>query len=242
MSIFCPQRSLTMEELNANGKDYGDYNWSASSSLFPPLSEAPKFVSDSRKEDSLAENTQAAEKGLPPQEPAPGSNDFQRLKGEQKLAYDIVRTHHRFSPRKADDSCRPLRMIVCGSAGTGKSFLIKCLCDLLGSQCLLSAPTGVAAFNIGGKRFTLFCDCHCKRATLPILADRLCSNCRKNSHHSSTKCQWLDGNNFHLFTDDYVRRFPPELTRRSVGLRNTIWGHGSITSDWRIASLQQHSL
>ena len=139
-----------MEKLNANGKDYAGYNWSASSSLFPPLSEAPKFVSDSRKEDSLAENTQAAEKGLPPQqEPAPGSDDFQRLKGEQKLAYDIVRTHHRFSPRKADDSCGPLRMIVCGSAGTGKSFLIKCLCDLLGSQCLLSAPTGVAAFNIG---------------------------------------------------------------------------------------------
>ena len=112
MKLLCPSSAinedLSMEDLNANGKDYGDYNWSASSSLFPPLSEAPKFVSDSRKEDSLAENTQAAEKDLPPQEPAPGSDDFQRLKGEQKLAYDIVRTHHRFSPRKADDSCRPL--------------------------------------------------------------------------------------------------------------------------------------
>ena len=146
IKLFSPSSAinedLSMEELklNANRKDYADYNWSASSSLFPPLSEAPKFVSDSRKEDSLAENTQASEKGLPPQEPAPGSEDFQRLKGEQKLAYDIVRTHHRFSPRKADDSCRPLRMIVCGSAGTGKSFLIKCLCDLLGSRCLLSAP------------------------------------------------------------------------------------------------------
>ena len=35
------------------------------------------FVSDSRREESLAENTPASEKGLPPQEPAPGSDDFQ---------------------------------------------------------------------------------------------------------------------------------------------------------------------
>ena len=39
-------------------------------------------------------------------------------------------------------------MTFCGTAGTRKSFLIKCF---IGSQCLLSAPTGVAAFNIWGQ-------------------------------------------------------------------------------------------
>ena len=42
-------------------------------------------------------------------------------------------------------------MIVCGSAGTGKSYLINCIKEMLGSECILAAPTGVAAFNIGGQ-------------------------------------------------------------------------------------------
>ena len=42
-------------------------------------------------------------------------------------------------------------MIVCGSAGTGKSYLINCIKEMLGSECILAAATGVAAFNIGGQ-------------------------------------------------------------------------------------------
>ena len=41
-------------------------------------------------------------------------------------------------------------MIICGTAGTGKSFVIKCLRGLLGSRLQVAAPTGVAAFNIQG--------------------------------------------------------------------------------------------
>ena len=44
----------------------------------------------------------------------------------------------------------PLRMIVSGTAGTGKSYLIHCLRLLLGDKVRVAAPTGVAAFNIEG--------------------------------------------------------------------------------------------
>ena len=41
-------------------------------------------------------------------------------------------------------------MIISGTAGTGKSFLINCLTDLLRPHVKVAAPTGVAAFNIHG--------------------------------------------------------------------------------------------
>ena len=37
-----------------------------------------------------------------------------------------------------------------GTAGTGKSFLIKAISQLLQYKCLLTATTGIAAFHIGG--------------------------------------------------------------------------------------------
>jgi hypothetical protein len=43
-----------------------------------------------------------------------------------------------------------VQFIVHGQAGTGKSFLISAIRDLMGEKCLTLAPTGVAAFNIGG--------------------------------------------------------------------------------------------
>lgn len=42
-------------------------------------------------------------------------------------------------------------MIVSGTAGTGKSYLISTIANLLGNQCLLTGTTGMAAFNIGGR-------------------------------------------------------------------------------------------
>ena len=45
---------------------------------------------------------------------------------------------------------QPLCMIVSGTVGIGKSFLIGCLKELLQDMVRLLAPTGVAAFNIHG--------------------------------------------------------------------------------------------
>ena len=41
-------------------------------------------------------------------------------------------------------------MVVCGTAGTGKSYLINCLKLLLQDKLRVCAPTGVASYNIEG--------------------------------------------------------------------------------------------
>ena len=42
----------------------------------------------------------------------------------------------------------PLLMVVSGTAGTGKPYLIQCLRLLLQDKVCVVAPMGVAAFNI----------------------------------------------------------------------------------------------
>ena len=42
-------------------------------------------------------------------------------------------------------------MIVCGTAGTGKSYLINAISQCLGDKCILTGTTGMAAFHICGK-------------------------------------------------------------------------------------------
>ena len=66
------------------------------------------------------------------------------LPGNQLLVYTIIQQHH------SAISPQPLRMIVSGTAGTGKSYLINCLRLLLQQHITVAAPTGVAAFNIDG--------------------------------------------------------------------------------------------
>ncbi|XP_059064096.1 uncharacterized protein LOC131856356 [Cryptomeria japonica] len=73
-----------------------------------------------------------------------------QLSPKQKVALDIVLQHH-----NKQFATTPLRMIVQGTAGTGKSFLIDCIRKQLNisttvkqNPLLVLAPTGVAAFNI----------------------------------------------------------------------------------------------
>ena len=72
------------------------------------------------------------------------SADPQNLRGKQLQAYNIVREH------AGADQPPPLRLIISGTAGTGKSYLIHCLRLILDHHVRVAAPTGVAAFNIEG--------------------------------------------------------------------------------------------
>ena len=72
--------------------------------------------------------------------------DPDKLQGKQLQAYEIVQEHF----LKELSEREPLRMIVSGTAGTGKSYLIQCLKLLLGDRLRTSAPTGAAAFIVDG--------------------------------------------------------------------------------------------
>ena len=76
-------------------------------------------------------------------QPAATTADPERLQGKQLVAYNIVCDHF-----KVQDRATPLRLIISGTAGTDKSYLIRCLKLLLAGQLCVTAPTGVAAFNV----------------------------------------------------------------------------------------------
>ena len=72
-------------------------------------------------------------------------NSFSEM---QKLAYDIVKSH--FDDVSSENSKEPLCLIINGVAGTGKSYLINAIRNLLQSKCAVAATTGKAAYNIRG--------------------------------------------------------------------------------------------
>ncbi len=113
------------------GTDYQqNVNWTQAAQCYPNLEEAPSFISQQR---------QAAQEHL-----FTTAADPLNLQGKQLQVYTAVREHS----EAADPP--PLHMIVSGTAGTGKSYLIHCLRLLLNDQLRVAAPTGVAAFNING--------------------------------------------------------------------------------------------
>ena len=89
------------------------------------------------------------------------------LNSDQKRIYDKIKQH--LTKQKQEDlssdndvkihDIQPLCMFISGVGGTGKSFLIEtiiCFVDSLWKakpgelSCVIVAPTGLAAFNVGG--------------------------------------------------------------------------------------------
>ena len=63
----------------------------------------------------------------------------------QQKAYNIVRNHaEQLWPKL------PLFLIIIGVGGTGKSYVISALCQMLQHKSAIAAPTGKAAFNVKG--------------------------------------------------------------------------------------------
>ena len=86
--------------------------------------------------------------------PAPQYVNPSTLNQGQALVYRAVEEHHtRYLSQPALQYTKPLRMLVAGTAGSGKTTLIRALKQLLGSGCIVLAPTGVAADNIGGSTY-----------------------------------------------------------------------------------------
>lgn len=76
------------------------------------------------------------------------NNDDAVLFPDQQRALDII--HNQIEIQKRCPSAPPLRMLVVGEGGTGKSELIKRATKLLQSSLSISAFTGIAASKVGG--------------------------------------------------------------------------------------------
>ena len=91
-----------------------------------------------------------------------------KLNVDQKRIFDKIKSHLTSQKEREDllenessrlDTIKPLRLFISGVGGTGKSLLIeaiKCLVDDIwhpksgAMMCAIVAPTGIAAFNVGG--------------------------------------------------------------------------------------------
>ena len=107
-----------------------DIDWTAAAQSYPNIEEAPTFITRHR---------QAA-----PEHIFNTSASPHNLQGKQLEVYTAVDSHYK------SNTPPPLHMIVCGTAGTGKSYLIHCLRLLLKDLLHVTAPTVVAAFNVNG--------------------------------------------------------------------------------------------
>ena len=83
-------------------------------------------------------------------------NEYENLNEMQKTIFKKIEDH--YYDTISEKHVEPLRMLIMGTAGTGKSYLIKAVRSRLHtmagneaeSPVLVIAPTGVAAFNING--------------------------------------------------------------------------------------------
>ena len=84
------------------------------------------------------------------------------LNDDQRRVFDRVKNHlmHQQEHERGECKCeksKPLRMFVSGVGGTGKSFLIEAIRSMADGlwetddlKCAVTAPTGLASFNVGG--------------------------------------------------------------------------------------------
>ena len=108
-------------------------NWHLDSANYSEqqIQEMPTWIKKNKEEYTIDEQYEVVD-----------INSFSEM---QKLVYDIVKSH--FDDTSFErESC----LIINGVAGTGKSYLINAICNLLQSRCTVTATTGKAAYNIRG--------------------------------------------------------------------------------------------
>jgi ATP-dependent DNA helicase PIF1 len=91
-----------------------DFDLTAAAQSYPNLEEAPTFVSRNRHQAEPHTFTTSA--------------SAENLQGCQLEVYTTVKDHFE------SENSPPLRMIVTGTAGTGKSYVIQCIRLLLGDS------------------------------------------------------------------------------------------------------------
>jgi hypothetical protein len=71
------------------------------------------------------------------------------LNAEQRYVFDATMLHAN-TPVRITNKPNQMLAMICGTAGSGKTYLVRALKHVLGDRLVVCAPTGVAADNIGG--------------------------------------------------------------------------------------------
>ena len=118
-----------------------DIDWSEASHELPHplLMSCPNWIRSMKSQHNATTNP------LNHQVPTLDTND---LTEQQQIAYQIVSNH--YTSCSEGHMPDPLLMQILGTAGTGKSFLIGTLINLLSNHCLITTTTGMAAYHIHG--------------------------------------------------------------------------------------------
>ena len=136
MYLHEPDHPLNLPLDNEAQQLNDNFDWLAESDPFHHLIQPSRSF--------LLESKQAAENNVEPQPQLQNHYNPDQLNAEQRQVFDAVLQHMQ------QHDAPPLSMLVLGTAGTGKSFLINCLSQLLHNSVTILAPTGVAAANIHG--------------------------------------------------------------------------------------------
>ena len=161
-------------------------DWTLAAHLYPMLEEAPSFISQQRQAAGQHVFTTSANRA--------------NLQGKQQQVYTIVQQH------QSANSPPPLRMIVSGTAGTGKSYLINCLRLLLQLQLVWPPSKSMARPSIPSSA----CPPEQSSRTWRERDSPSCSRPSQRSSISSlTRCQWWGGRSSARLTDVSAR---PSLT------------------------------
>lgn len=70
--------------------------------------------------------------------------EIKKMNYNQRVAFNIIKNHF------LDSNNNQIFMIITGLGGSGKSFVIQAVTNLLNEQCKVCAYFGIAAFNIKG--------------------------------------------------------------------------------------------
>ena len=162
------------EHLNANdpalgdsgqprfSADYSFYRFLGKQQLFDELEHSLPLFSDwnaRTKQRYSAEQIKDADRWMQrakaqgPEEMPAVFVDIDSLNPSQRFIYNVVHKHAQMCAQASthgEPQPPPLNTLICGTAGSGKTYLIGALKQLLQESCLVCAPTGVAADNIGG--------------------------------------------------------------------------------------------
>ena len=110
-----------------------NYNWCQDRSFYTcqQIGEMPSWIEQQKKTYIVQQNQILI--------------DTATFNTKQSIAFNIVKMHY-----QQENPKEPLLLIILGEGGTGKSYVINALRNLLGQSCAVAAPTGKAAYNVQG--------------------------------------------------------------------------------------------